>query len=128
MRARLAGLALLMLLAGCNATGRSPHGPASITLAGVLAPHPTAPAPAKGQASIVLTAAEPKPPAPKLQCDAPSLDYLIGRPRTDIPVPADFSRRRVSCTNCPPADDRRPDRTDILFDARTGLVTAVTCG
>jgi hypothetical protein len=61
-------------------------------------------------------------------CDAPSLAYLIGKPRTEIPVPADLSKRRVACTTCPASDDYRPDRTDIIFNARTGRVSEVTCG
>jgi hypothetical protein len=61
-------------------------------------------------------------------CEAPSLAYLIGKPRTNIPVPVDPSKRRVSCTTCPVTEDYRPERTDILFDQTTGLVTAVKCG
>ncbi len=61
-------------------------------------------------------------------CEAPSLTYLIGKPRTNIPVPVDPSKRRVSCTTCPVTEDYRPERTDILFDQTTGLVTAVKCG
>jgi hypothetical protein len=65
---------------------------------------------------------------PPATCDAPQLTYLIGRPKTEIPVPVDPSRRRVSCTTCPVSQDYRPERTDILFDEKTGLVTAVKCG
>lgn len=61
-------------------------------------------------------------------CEAPSLAYLVGRPKTDIPVPVDPSRRRVSCATCPVTQDYRPDRTNIIFDQTTGLVTAVKCG
>ncbi len=67
-------------------------------------------------------------PAVQSTCEAPSLVYLIGKPRTQIPVPVDPSRRRVSCTTCPVTEDFRPERTDILFDQNTGLVTAVKCG
>ena len=67
------------------------------------------------------------PPVPST-CEAPSLTYLIGKSRTNIPVPVDPSKRRVSCTTCPVTEDYRPERTDILFDETTGLVTAVKCG
>jgi hypothetical protein len=67
-------------------------------------------------------------PAVQSSCEAPSLVYLIGKPKTQIPVPVDPSRRRVSCTTCPVTEDVRPERTDILFDQNTGLVTAVKCG
>jgi len=114
-------------IAGCTAPLKSG---APVTLAALLDHRPVA---ASTGASVMLAQealSDPTPPAPpqKLQCDAPSLAYLVGRRRIDIPVAVDFSRRRVTCTTCPPSEDRRPERTDILFDARTGLVTAVTCG
>ncbi len=99
-------------------------------------------APVATQASPPATAPQPAPPPPQAQaqpvappptatlshCDAPSLAYLVGKPRTEIPVPVDPSRRRVSCTSCPVTQDYRPDRTDILFDAQSGLITEVRCG
>jgi hypothetical protein len=73
------------------------------------------------------------PPASDIQpiaahCEAASLAYLVGKPRTEIPVPVDPNTRRVSCTTCPVTQDYLPGRTDILFDAQTGLITAVKCG
>lgn len=65
--------------------------------------------------------------APQL-CEAKSLAWLVGKPRTAIPVAIDPSKWRVSCTSCPAAGDVRPDRSNILFDARTGTVVSVTCG
>ncbi|MDR3512557.1 MAG: peptidase inhibitor I78, partial [Caulobacteraceae bacterium] len=62
------------------------------------------------------------------RCEAAALAYLIGRPKSEIPVPVDPSHRRVACATCPVSQDYRPDRTDILYDANTGLITAVTCG
>ena len=61
-------------------------------------------------------------------CDAPQLAYLIGHMKSEIPVPVIPSKRRVSCDSCPMTQDYRPDRTNILFDANTGVITAVTCG
>jgi hypothetical protein len=89
------------------------------------------------QTSSPLTApdemAPPQPVTPQMSetpatCEAASLTYLVGKPRTMIPVPVDPSHRRVSCTTCPVTMDYRPERTDILFDARTGLITEVKCG
>jgi hypothetical protein len=69
------------------------------------------------------------PAAPRAgQCDAPQLAYLVGRSRNEIPAPVDGTRRRVACTHCPVTEDYRPDRTDIRYDAETGLVTSVKCG
>jgi hypothetical protein len=87
----------------------------------------TAPAPMSAQP------AQPPPyiapPAPiQSHCEAASLAWLVGKPRTAIPVPVDPTSRRVSCTTCPVTQDYLPERTDILFDAQTGLITAVKCG
>jgi hypothetical protein len=91
--------------------------------------------PASSQSTIDQVLAGQPPaaatlPAPTSNqlCDAPSLAYLVGRPRMEIPVPVDPSHRRVACTTCLAPQDYQPDRTDILFDAKTGLVTAVKCG
>jgi hypothetical protein len=121
-------LALTGLLAGCNAADRSPHAPTPVTLAGTLGQRSPQSPPGASTPLIMQAEATPAAPPAKRLCDAASLDYLVGRPRKDIPVAADFSRRRVSCTTCPAADDYRPYRTDILFDLRTGVVTEVTCG
>ena len=106
MRRIVFGVAASILLAGCGTA--KPVGPVIYT------PPPVA-------------AAAPVPP-PAGRCDAPQLAYLVGRSRNEIPVPVDPSRRRVACTHCPVTEDYRPDRTDIRYDAETGLVTSVKCG
>lgn len=70
------------------------------------------------------------PPAPAAHdtCGAGSLAYLVGKPRTEIPVPTDLARRRVVCTTCPMTSDVRPERQTITYDAASGKVAAVTCG
>lgn len=77
--------------------------------------------------SLLLPAAPVAAPS-RDTCGAAALAGLVGRPRTQIPVPVDLSRRRVACTACPVAPEIRLDRVNILYDARTGLVTKVTCG
>jgi hypothetical protein len=124
---------LAVLLAACGAAPKA--GPSSVqtTLAGTLGYHLTSAqvetsGPLAAQAAPSATPQPGAPPEPKGQCDAPSLTYLIGRPRTEIPVPADLSRRRVVCTHCPGNTDYQPTRTNILFDPATGRITAVKCG
>jgi len=94
-----------------------------------MAAHPvpplTAQVPQSGQQPVPIV---PPPPAIQSRCEAASLAWLVGKPRTAIPVPVDLSNRRVSCTTCPVTQDYQPDRTDILFDAQTGLITAAKCG
>ena len=124
MKRLLAILMLASLAAGCSATDKAGQAPSPTTLAGPLGYRP----PSNPLTAQDAHAPAPMAPAPKLQCDAPSLTYLIGRPKTEIPVPADLSHRRVVCTHCPGNTDYQPTRTNILFDPATGLITAVKCG
>ena len=83
------------------------------------------------QAAPGAPAQSPMPaPAPVSgdQCGAAEMAALIGKPRTEIPVPVDPNRRRVYCTTCLVTQDYDPTRLNIVFDANTGLVTAVKCG
>ncbi len=66
--------------------------------------------------------------APPSTCDAPSLAYLVGHMKSEIPVPVFPAKRRVICDSCEISQDFRPERTNILFDANTGVITQVTCG
>ena len=61
------------------------------------------------------------------QCGAADLQYLVGRPETEIPVAVDPTHRRVVCTTCPMTRDYRLDRQTILFNEKTHLVTSVAC-
>jgi hypothetical protein len=79
----------------------------------------------------------PPPPAPPAQaaplkptdaCGAIDLQYLIGRPRSEIPIPLQPSRRRVVCSTCPVTQDYVPYRQTIIYDAGSGLVSSVKCG
>ena len=110
-----------LALAGCadkvlpvDSAGRTtalPTGPAAATA--------QTPQPPKATAS---------PPGPNDQCGAAELGYLVGKARTEIPVPIDPSKRRVVCTTCPVTQDFRPDRQTITYDAATNLVVGVRCG
>lgn len=87
--------------------------------------------------ALTLGAAEPpseappaapkSAPAPPDRCGAKDLQYLVGLPRTEIPIPVEPGLRQVICTTCPRSEDHRPERQTILFDQSTNLVTAVTC-
>jgi hypothetical protein len=61
-------------------------------------------------------------------CRAGELQWLVGKPRTEIPVPVDIVNRRVACTSCPVTDDYSPYRLNIFFNARTDIVEQVRCG
>jgi hypothetical protein len=61
-------------------------------------------------------------------CRAGDLQYLVGKPKTDIPVPVDVVNRRVTCTTCPVTHDFSPYRLNILFNDQTQIVEQVRCG
>ncbi len=129
----IAILAVAGLIAGCSAATKVAQTTTPTTLAGSLGDHgaSTQDQTAKSvlaQDALSAPPAPVAPPEPKGQCDARTLTYLIGHPRTDIPVPADLSHRRVACTTCPAEGAYQPTRTNILFNANTGIITAVTCG
>ncbi|ADU14661.1 proteinase inhibitor i78 [Asticcacaulis excentricus] len=62
------------------------------------------------------------------KCEAKGLQYLVGKPRTQIPVPLEPSKRRVLCSTCAATMDYRADRQTIIFDTDTGIIKSVTCG
>lgn len=70
----------------------------------------------------------PAPQPVRDQCGAAALQGLIGKPRTEIPVPVLPGARRVYCTTCPATQDFQPGRLNILYDEETGLVQQVKCG
>ena len=106
MRRTLATLTLI-LLASCGGREELP---------------PPVPAPAPRPPP----AAPPPPPADT--CGARAHQHLVGRPRSEIPVPVNPSRQRVACTGCPITQDYSPERLNFFFDADTGIVREVRCG
>ena len=56
------------------------------------------------------------------------MQWLVGKPKTEIPVPVDVVNRRVTCTTCPVTEDFSPHRLNIFFNDQTGLVEQVRCG
>ncbi|MBX7247546.1 MAG: hypothetical protein K1X35_00675 [Caulobacteraceae bacterium] len=79
--------------------------------------------PARGYVS-----AAPAPLAAPDACGANSMAWLVGRPRTEIPVGADLSNRWVQSTAAPRPPGRAPNRLTILYDPANGVVTHVQCG
>ena len=105
MTTKLATIGLLWILAGCA----SPAPP----------PPPRKP----------VQAPPPAPPPPPADlCRARDHQHLVGRPRTEIPVPVNPSEQRVACTTCPMTMDHNPRRLNFLFDAATGIGREVKCG
>jgi hypothetical protein len=100
-------LAAALLLAACEAPGPAPYEQQPTRLA---APPP------------------PRQPVNTDPCGARALQYLVGRPRTDIPVPLHPGLRQVVCTTCPRAETYSPMRQTILFDADSGVVREIRCG
>lgn len=112
-----AALVAMLALAACGTPAPKPPPPAAA---------PVAPPPAPPPPESKAVAAAPSPP--KDACGADALQYLVGKPRTDIPIPVNPNRRRVVCSTCMVTQDYRPDRQTITYDSSTGLVTSVKCG
>ena len=128
-------LAAFVLVAGCASASRDnerwPQVPPPAAPPPVYQPAPPPPAPVP-QAPNQAQAQAPQSPAyspnPNDQCGAAALQYLVGRPRTEIPVPLQPSTRRVVCSTCVITRDYRADRQTIVFDSDSGLIKSVTCG
>jgi hypothetical protein len=103
---------LVALMAGCSEPAKPPP-----------APPPVAEAPAPPP---VVT--PPQELGAKDSCGADPLQYLVGKPRTDIPVPVNPGLRRVVCSSCVITQDFNASRQTIVYDSQTGLVRSVKCG
>ena len=66
--------------------------------------------------------------APADACGAAAHAHLVGKNRSEIPVPVNPSQRRVACNTCPITEDFSPWRLNIFYDAKTGVITEVRCG
>ena len=111
--ARVWVAAALIVVGACGEPAKPPPPPA-------VAPAPPPPPP---------QAIAPRPPAaPTDSCGADALRYLVGKPRTDIPVPVNPGRRRVVCSTCAMTMDDQSTRQTIIFDSKTDLVSSVKCG
>jgi len=91
------------------------------------APEPTPPtAPPPGPAPAPAPAPAPEPAAD--MCHAAAHQNLVGRPKSEIPVPVKPELQRVACTTCAITMDFNPNRLNFFFDAQTGLIKQVRCG
>ena len=123
----ISGMAVAaVLLAGCGSAPQErpepePGLPSS--------PQPYVPSrPAPQQSAPRPAPAPAYKPVSHDTCGADALQYLIGKPRTEIPVPLQPSQRRVVCSTCVTTQEFRADRQTIVFDTDTGLITSVKCG
>jgi len=83
---------------------------------------PPEPPPAAAPPTVV------EPPKPADTCGADEVRHLVGRPRTEIPVPLKPELQRVACTTCPVTLDFNPNRLNFFFDAQTGIIKEIRCG
>jgi hypothetical protein len=126
---RIFALAGLFLAATACASPPEPEPrfPGAPAPASPSAAAPTAPAP-PAAAPISAPAPTPSPAPAKDACGAAELQNLVGKPRTEVPVPLDPAKQRVACSTCPITQDYRPDRLNFFFDANTGLIREIRCG
>ena len=105
------GLIALLALAACSTPASDASAPRTVEQAQINLP----------------TGVRPSNPTVDL-CRAGELQWLVGKPRTEIPVPVDVVNRRVACTTCPITEDYSPYRLNIFFSERTDIVEQVRCG
>ncbi len=128
---RIAGLIAVLSLAGCSSDPK----PAQTAKTAQTAPAPK-PVLVGSPRPALAPSAPPQshvPAAPSVevavdQCGAWELADLIGKPRTEIPIPINPGQRRVYCTSCMVTQDYDPTRLNVMFDSRSGLITEVKCG
>jgi hypothetical protein len=89
---------------------------------------PTEVTPAQDSYPAVAPAPEPPKVAARDQCGAAEHQGLVGKLRTEIPVPIDPTKQRVACTSCPVTMDFSAERLNFFFDAATGVIKEVRCG
>ena len=89
---------------------------------------PPAPPPPAAEAPPPPVVAPPQALGSRDTCGADPLQSLVGRPRTEIPVPVNPSLRRVVCSTCAATQDFNPARQTIVYDSDSGLVRSVRCG
>ena len=126
VRLILAAAGAALLLGGCAMNRYLPVDAAGNTTATPPANAPAAP-PAQSPPPATPTPQQARP-VPGDTCGAQGFAYIVGRPKVEIPVPVDPSKRRVVCSTCAITQDFRPDRLTITFDQTTALVTGVRCG
>ncbi len=124
MRAgRAAAFGALAALASCAPYPLTSSPPARATrppAAVAPAPAPTPPLQSRPPRTPDVSVSDP--------CGAGPMQRLVGRPRSEIPVPLQPSRQRVACTTCPVTLDFSPGRLNFFFDAETGIIREVRCG
>jgi hypothetical protein len=99
---------------------------AALTACSTSAPPPSTPQPPAGPPAAAPPPSSPGAPADT--CGARQHQHLVGRPRTEIPVPVNPDKQRVACTTCPVTMDFNEERLNFFFDASTGLIKEVRCG
>ncbi|HEX5378931.1 MAG TPA: I78 family peptidase inhibitor [Phenylobacterium sp.] len=117
MNRRILAAAMLLTLAAC---ANEPMGPPPSSPSPSSRPPPPRPPPA--------STARPVPRQSADMCGASKFQGLVGRPRTEIPVPVMPSLQRVACTTCPVTMDYNPRRLNFFFDAESGRIKEVKCG
>lgn len=88
------------------------------------APPPPPPAPPP----VAETRPEPPPPPMADSCGLKAARKLVGKNRSEIPVPVNPALQRVACTTCAVTMDFNPNRLNFFFDAQTGVIKEVKCG
>ena len=100
-----------------------------LAVAACSTPASEAPAPRAVEEAQLSQPIGTRPTSPTADlCRAGELQWLVGTPKSQIPVPVDVVNRRVTCTTCPVTEDYSPHRLNIFFNEQTDIVEQVRCG
>lgn len=113
------GLILALALAACETTPAAP---------GTAAATPESAPEAVEMAEVSQPVGTRMPSADQDLCKAGEMQWLVGKNRSEIPVPVEVVSRRVVCTTCPVTEEFSPYRLNIFYDDATGVVQQVRCG
>ena len=61
-------------------------------------------------------------------CQAQTYAWLIGQDRKQAPPAPEGKVIRVVCATCPMTMDYNAERLNVIFDAKTGRISALRCG
>ncbi|MBN8552824.1 MAG: hemolysin [Caulobacterales bacterium] len=70
---------------------------------------------------------DPVPPEND-RCRASIHQDLVGRQHSEIPVAPAGALWRISCSSCAVTMDYNPQRMNIVYDDRSGVIQSVSCG
>ena len=129
MMRRLSLALAALCLTACSPAPTEPASAPGVVDGPYSAPAPAGPdTPVSSPAGRSATYVPPPPADPNDPCEAKRFAYLVGRPKSEVPVQPPNRTWRVYSTEDAVTEDYSEARLNVMWDARTGVVLAVRCG